>query len=300
MEEIKYTADIHVDSQIKHFVKLLRSPKKSENNNEHLYDENDIPHILAHPNEWNSDFVATEQPSLHFIVYVPPRIYSPLYLTNSEGEHHSAYIIPQTGGVFIYNREGKGDETSLTADNMHNIIEIFIAQLRESFGLEPLGDITYIDEKSIEILPSPTGIAEWERDQLVRERTYENLYLAVTDLHSLSELVQKLTIMMISDEIQQIVIDSLNAIKQASEALKSREFDEAQIQSRIAMSKAHKAFFDPDMLSLLYFPDEHKFAIYTPLFLPISIPMVLKLISEIKNAKARKAKAKNINKEKKE
>ena len=270
MEEIKYTADIHVDSQIKHFVKLLRSPKKSENNNEHLYDENDIPHILAHPNEWNSDFVATEQPSLHFIVYVPPRIYSPLYLTNSEGEHHSAYIIPQTGGVFIYNREGKGDETSLTADNMHNIIEIFIAQLRESFGLEPLGDITYIDEKSIEILPSPTGIAEWERDQLVRERTYENLYLAVTDLHSLSELVQKLTIMMISDEIQQIVIDSLNAIKQvspllfffvkilgnincnmslkASEALKSREFDEAQIQSRIAMSKAHKAFFDPDML----------------------------------------------------
>jgi len=51
---------------------------------------------------------------------------------------------------------------------------------------------------------------------------------------------------------------------------------------------------------LLYFPDEHKFAIYTPLFLPISIPMVLKLISEIKSAKARKAKSKNINKEKKE
>ena len=44
---------------------------------------------------------------------------------------------------------------------------------------------------------------------------------------------------------------------------------------------------------MLYFPDEHKFAIYTPLFLPISIPMVLKLGAEVKKIRSRgKAKPK--------
>ena len=74
------------------------------------------------------------------------------------------------------------------------------------------------------------------------------------------------------------------------------------------MERAHEAFFDPDMLvriylfvslipfssywtlvqSLLYFPDEHKFAIYTPLFLPISVPVVLKLLAEIKKLRGGK------------
>ena len=209
MEEVQDTANIHVDSQIKHFVKLQRDPTPVD---DHFYfSEAEIPHILAHPHEWNSDFVATEQPSLHFIVFIPPKEFTPLTLGKDNAQ---AYIIPQTGGVFIYNREGNENESKLHVEDMHEIIEVFITQLRESFGFDSLEDITFLDEKSVEILPSPNGISLWERDQLIRERTFENLYLATTNLHSLSELVQKLTNMMISDEIQQIVIEAIDALKQ--------------------------------------------------------------------------------------
>jgi phosphatidylinositol glycan class S len=36
------------------------------------------------------------------------------------------------------------------------------------------------------------------------------------------------------------------------------------------------------MLALLYFPDEHKYAVYTPLFGPMSVPLLVALLKEVK------------------
>lgn len=35
------------------------------------------------------------------------------------------------------------------------------------------------------------------------------------------------------------------------------------------------------MVSMLYFPDEHKYAIYTPLFGPLALPLVMALLREL-------------------
>jgi phosphatidylinositol glycan class S len=43
---------------------------------------------------------------------------------------------------------------------------------------------------------------------------------------------------------------------------------------------AEKAFFDDKMVSMLYFPDEHKYAIYTPLFGPLALPLLMALLRE--------------------
>jgi hypothetical protein len=51
---------------------------------------------------------------------------------------------------------------------------------------------------------------------------------------------------------------------------KTTRLDEAVAESRFAVGDAESAFFDPTMVSLLYFPDEHKYAVYMPLFTPIS------------------------------
>lgn len=53
------------------------------------------------------------------------------------------------------------------------------------------------------------------------------------------------------------------------------------------------------MLSLLYFPDEHKYAVYTPLFGPVAVPLLAALVKEWKEWKERKRKAK-LEKEKQE
>jgi len=59
--------------------------------------------------------------------------------------------------------------------------------------------------------------------------------------------------------------------------------------SQRALELSSKAFFNPGMVGMLYFPAEHKYAIYM-LFVPASLPLVLMLVREIKDIrKARKA-----------
>lgn len=61
--------------------------------------------------------------------------------------------------------------------------------------------------------------------------------------------------------------------------------------SREAILASERAFFDPSLLHLLYFPDDQKFAIYIPLFLPMCVPIVLsllKIVNEIRQKRADK------------
>ena len=48
-----------------------------------------------------------------------------------------------------------------------------------------------------------------------------------------------------------------------------------------ALSLASRAFFSPGMLALLYFPAEHKYAVYTPLFASTIIPLTITALREI-------------------
>ncbi len=48
-----------------------------------------------------------------------------------------------------------------------------------------------------------------------------------------------------------------------------------------ALTQASRAFFNPGMLALLYFPAEHKYAVYTPLFASVAAPLVATLLREV-------------------
>ena len=77
-------------------------------------------------------------------------------------------------------------------------------------------------------------------------------------------------------------------------------------QSAIALDAATRAAFNHEMLAMLYFPDEHKWAVYTPLFGPIgewhsffgccpaewdvcaAVPLFVALFREIKQRRQRR------------
>lgn len=52
------------------------------------------------------------------------------------------------------------------------------------------------------------------------------------------------------------------------------------------------------MVSLLYFPDEHKYAVYMPFFVPVSVPVLVACLKELKRRvgkwKERKARRKKV------
>lgn len=58
--------------------------------------------------------------------------------------------------------------------------------------------------------------------------------------------------------------------------------------SKEAYVLSDSAFFDPTMLALLYFPDEHKYAVYMPLFVPILLPILSAIFKEFQLFKARR------------
>lgn len=57
---------------------------------------------------------------------------------------------------------------------------------------------------------------------------------------------------------------------------------------------ASRAFFNPGMLALLYFPAEHKYAVYTPLFASIAAPLFAAVAREFLAWKRSRAEKKNL------
>ncbi|KKF94600.1 hypothetical protein CFO_g3051 [Ceratocystis platani] len=58
--------------------------------------------------------------------------------------------------------------------------------------------------------------------------------------------------------------------------------------ARIADAEAERAFFEKSMVGQLYFPDEHKIAVYLPLLGPVGTALFMGLISEVKAWKKRR------------
>jgi hypothetical protein len=134
--------------------------------------------------------------------------------------------------------------------------------LRELFGLPVYDD-------KLMVASASNGISQWELDMLVRRYTFSHMQSSVATLKSLSKLVTNLTNMVVLDNIATLCSTALDSLEKADEALKYQKYENALEEAREAAVASEKAFFDPNMVSLLYFPDEHKYAIYALPFVPI-------------------------------
>ncbi len=77
---------------------------------------------------------------------------------------------------------------------------------------------------------------------------------------------------------------------ESSAQLAAGRLTEAFAASQAALAHSEEAFFDPSLLALLYFPDDQKYAIYIPYFLPVGIPVLLSLKDVIRWLRQDKAK----------
>lgn len=73
------------------------------------------------------------------------------------------------------------------------------------------------------------------------------------------------------------------------------------MHARRAQALSSRAFYNPSLLGLLYFPVEHRYAIYTPLFGPLAVPLLASAVREVTLwRKRRKEKQNGQEKEKQE
>jgi len=86
--------------------------------------------------------------------------------------------------------------------------------------------------------------------------------------------------MPVGRDVRDDVLEALSALELLYSGVWNAPVLALQHSSR-ALTLASRAFFNPGMLALLYFPAEHKYAVYTPLFAPVAVPLLVTLLKEV-------------------
>ncbi|CAG8612064.1 1296_t:CDS:2 [Paraglomus brasilianum] len=287
LDELKILSEVTVDSQVQYYAQLTVTPEKNENEGYYYLRPEMLPHFVNSA-EWNLASAVSSYPTLNLILYTPEANQSPLHIHNSKGHpiDNNAFLIPRWGGIVISNPQTTNNSYKLTVEELKPIIEIFISQLRGLLGVRKFtSDDKELSAKVRYAPPPSTAITAWELDSLIRHRTAENIVAAISTLKSLSQLVSEIPNMVVLDHIQTEVLQALDSLKESCENLRTMSYVAALNHAKQALERSESAFFDPTMVSMLYFPDEHKYAIYMPLFVPVSVPLLIALLREAKKKK---------------
>jgi len=247
--------------------------------------------VFINSAEWTLSSSSSNDPVLHFVLFVPSTKRRPLVILNSDGSssNSSAFLIPQWGGVVILNLPPPPPTMQfLEASELRSSFSTFSRQLLTLLGYPRL-------HPSISSLRK-TALTPWQIDSLLRQRMHENIVRSHDTLRSTVTLVSQIEGMPVDDKVHSQVQGSLKALHELFDFARTHlTLEEMLTLSARALTLSSKAFFHPGMLALLYFPAEHKYAVYTPLFATAMIPMLAAALRELaawrKERKARAAAA---------
>ncbi|XP_077510166.1 phosphatidylinositol glycan anchor biosynthesis class S [Amblyomma americanum] len=273
LDKISMVAKVHVKSQVLFFTPLKLTRRLDPKKGAYIATADQLS-LIINPIEGSRGFQASIRPVLNFVVFVVPQNHHPLYIYDEQGEQleTNSFLVPKWGGVLFYNVAKfpePGDALPQPVEiDMHSVFEVFLAQFSLLVGLS---DKNY-ERAVFQPVPSHFDVAF-----LLRRRTQDYLSMSSSSLHSLSELLSKISNIVVKDEIGDLIYSSVSHAKRSFDLLERGDLESAFQHAEAAFLASEKAFFDPSLLALLYFPDDQKYAIYIPLFLPISLPVVMSL-----------------------
>ncbi|KAM4726845.1 GPI transamidase component PIG-S [Anableps anableps] len=283
-------ANFSIDSQTLHYAMLGVNPRFDSSRSAYTLNADSLAHVINPVEARLGSNAASSNPVLNFLLYVPDANHSPLYIQdhNKQQVPSNAFHSPRWGGIMVYNVDSYyGPEVVFPVDiniNMAKVMGVFLAQLRLLLGVQssppPPGFL---------VAPcGSTGLADWELDRLMWSRSVENIATATTTITSLAQLLDQIGNIVINDNIAEQVSSAVTSLQLAVAELEAGNLKFALQFSKEAILSSEKAFFDPSLLHLLYFPDDQKFAIYIPLFLPMCVPILLSLIKIASEARQKR------------
>lgn len=269
-------ANFSIDTQVQFYSTLSSPPKRVHVNGTEpyfLFTQDDLSTFVNFA-EWSLSSIHS-YPSLNFILYVPSPSHSPLLVDQSPT---NSFVIPQWGGVVIY-KDSTAHPLHLAVESLAPVLETFTAQLFTLLGAPQ----------------HPAASPLFRIDILSRAFALRSLFNAAASLGSLTRLSSSLPEIAIPVSVQTNVHDAVSSIATSLAALRSvpgaPAWPAAVHSAARAMGSAHNAFFEKMMVQQMYFPQEHKIAVYMPLLGPILIVMLmesLRVVSEWKNMKKRR------------
>lgn len=120
---------------------------------------------------------------------------------------------------------------------------------------------------------------------LTRVSSASLLLTASSTLGALARLALALPSISIPSSVADGVYSTISHLQLACQNLGGLEGLE---HARLAEQEAEKVFFEKSMVGQVYFPDEHKVAVYLPLLGPVGVPLFMAVIKEVKAWKSRR------------
>ncbi|KAJ2942763.1 hypothetical protein O0L34_g14951 [Tuta absoluta] len=234
-------------------------------------------HLLLTRLEERAATHVSESPTINLALYAVPCDKAPMLIYDSRGEpvksSVQAFMSPKWGGVVLSSPtagECLGENPTHTPVT-RVVMGAFISQLRKLLGITEYPHI-----EGAHLVPlRAVAPRSWERDTVLRVRALEQVSSAQRTLQSLAQLLGQISNIVINDEVGAYINTAVDKIHEATELMRRGNLTEAYDTSLAAFTHAETAFMDPSLLALLYFPDDQKYAVYIPLFLPIMFPVTL-------------------------
>ncbi|XP_069800584.1 GPI transamidase component PIG-S [Dendropsophus ebraccatus] len=290
LDKLQPVANFSVDSQILYYAILGVNPRFVRETSSYVLNAHNLPHVINPVEARLGSSAASLYPVLNFLLYVPEYFHSPLYIHDKDGKRapSNAFHSPRWGGIMVYNVDyGSPDDLTFPVHvdiDLVKVMEVFLTQLRLLLGISKV----YVSESYQQENPGNEGLTDWELDKLLWTRAVENIATVTTTLTSLAQLLDQIGNIVINDNVASEVYNSVSSVQIALSELEAGRLENAFKASKEAITSSEKAFFDPSLLHLLYFPDDQKFAVYIPLFLPMAVPILLSLVKIAKEYKLSK------------
>lgn len=274
-DQISSVSHHAIKSQWLYLMDLGEVPRKDESG-WYSFKFSQLPHIIT-PLEKKLGSGISKSPCIHMILYVSSCANRPLCFLSPDEMRVAGMISPQWGAVQILNpsEENCVNHTEVNFSS-RDVMSIFVSQFHALLGIKEKTDDALGDGIKVMKVLGPV-LRSWELDSLYRIRTVEQITSASLTLQSLSKLLGEISNIVINEEVGRCITSAVSSVHKARITLKIGMIDEALEYSRKAHSAAETAFSDPSLLALLYFPDDQKYAVYIPLFLPIMIPVIMSL-----------------------
>ena len=216
---------------------------------------------------------------------------------SSQSVYHAVTIVPdQTRPRLILDRPsmgvlaidgGSGDNNNNDDDDGVNLLEerdtnfILIADNDKSLVLGMRAIVRrIIGLKSANLCKNclirrDVFINKWELDAIVGALTILKLNNILISLRSIS---QQAIGIKIPAYVSGMVFEAHSLALKSIDNLDTKKPLEAYHSANSAYELAEAAFYDPSLFEALYFPDEAKYAIYLPLFLPLAFPIAMSIL----------------------
>lgn len=266
-----------VDTQVQLYANFAPTAPKPE------YDESEAAWTLKKEDlsafvnaaEWPLNPSIGNGPTINFILYVPDASQSPLVVKENRA---SSWMVPQWGGVFLLNpplsnteQGGPSNPAHLSQDSLGPAFMTFSHQLLTLLGT-----------------PSTPVSLPLRLQTSIRIRAASLLLSASSTMGSLARLTESLPSIPIPATVATSVSTTLSHLGASCAHLREGRFGAALASARVAETEAERSFFEKSMVGQVYFPDEHKVAVYLPLLGPIGVPLVVGLLKELKRIAARR------------